>query len=456
MAVNINLLAHYWQQRRHQQVRKLLGLSGVIISLFCAFGFYWQQQRLKHRQFQQQVQILQQQITDLTASTELPKPAEPIIVKDNPLPLGTISLQQVQIDVREVLQHIAASAQMNLVLHENVQGTVAVNFLQLPWQQALEVIIELANLVLEQQHNVLLVRAAPDAAQRLATELQQQQQQDELLPLESLLITVRYAKAIDLAALLEKSDQEWLSKRGTMSVDERTNTLVIRDISANLPYLQQMVQQLDVPVRQVAIEARILNVQESFSEELGILWEISTDTETAAVATLSNDILINLELQALENEHLVEELAHPRLITADQQTAIIRQGEEIPYQQSAEYGASTISFKPAVLELQVTPHITPDNQVILKLVVKNDTRGAQALAENVPIITTKEIRTEVLVRDGQTIALGGIYTIGKSQQEERVPVLGKIPGLGKLFTYKSELDERKQLLVLVRPKIIVE
>ncbi|MFI4954701.1 MAG: type IV pilus secretin PilQ [Gammaproteobacteria bacterium] len=456
MTFKINLLADYWRQQRKQHWRKILYSCLILLLLLSAVGFYLHQQTIMQMQLQQEISVLQGQLSELAVPppVNLPLETTPAV----PIATGVISLQQAQMDIREVLQQISASGNMNLLLHESVQGTVTVNFQQLPWREALNVVLELADLVLEQRDNIMLISSAQDESKRLEVVLHQQQQSEELLPLESQLLSVRYAKAAELAKLLQAPDQEWMSKRGTVSVDERTNTLVVRDLPANLQQIQEMISQLDIPVRQVAIEARIMNVQESFSKELGVLWEItgSAGIDNAQLATLSNDILINLELLALENEHLVEELAHPRLITADQQTAIIRQGEEIPYQQSAEYGASTISFKPAVLELQVTPHITPDDHIILKLLVKNDTRGAQALADNVPIITTKEIRTQVLVRNGQTVALGGIYTIGKSQQEDRVPVLGRIPGLGKLFTYKSELDERKQLLVLVTPKIIVE
>jgi type IV pilus assembly protein PilQ len=454
--LKINLLAQYWQQQKKQHYRKILYSSVIVLILISGLGFYLYQHRFAEQQLQQQLKSLQQQLAELPV-TPVPAPA----VTHPPAPelaSGYVSLQQAHADIREVLQKIAASGNMNLLLHESVQGTITVSFNQLFWEEALKVVLELANLVLEQRENILLISSAQDESQRLKTELEQQQQSDELLPLESLFLPIRYAKAPELVTLLQTDNQEWLSSRGTVSVDERTNTLVIRDTPENLQQVQTMIQQLDVPVRQVAIEARIMNVQESFSKELGMLWEINGNASigSAEATALSNDILLNLEMQALENESLVEELAHPRLITADQQTAIIRQGEEIPYQQSAEYGASTVSFKPAVLELQVTPHITPDDHIILKLLVKNDTRGSQALADNVPIITTKEIRTQVLVQNGQTVALGGIYTMGKNQTEDRVPVLGRIPGLGKLFTYKTKADERKQLLVLVTPKIIVE
>lgn len=455
--IKINLLARYWHLQKKQWRQRLWLISAIVLVLGASVGLYGYHAKHQQIALEQKILALQQQLTQLT----LPPPKTDPIPEPTPtfpIVTGTITLQQIQIDVREVLQQIAASGQINLLLHESVQGTVTINFQQLPWQEALQMVLELANLVIEQRDNALLIRSVQDETKRLEEELHQQQQNDEIQPLESRLISLRYAKAADLAKLLQVHNQEWLSKRGIISVDERTNTLVVRDLPVNLTQIHHTIKQLDIPVRQVAIEARIMNVQESVSEALGILWEItdSTSTDNAVLATLTNDILLDLELQARENEQLVEELAHPRLITADQQTAIIRQGEEIPYQQSAEYGASTVSFKPAVLELQVTPHITPDDHIILKLVVKNDTRGAQALADNVPIITTKEIRTQVLVRNGQTIALGGIYTWGKSQQEDRVPLLGHIPGLGKLFTSKTELDARKQLLVLVTPKIIVE
>jgi len=450
--VKINLLASYNKTQlwcKYQQWLVLILILALLLLSSSVYWFLFKPQKQLLLLAQTQAAELQQQVANLLQQVNSPPMPENTPAAHTPS--GYVSLQQPNVEVRSILQQIAASAGINLLLHESVQGNISVAFNNLPWKQALQVVLDLVELVSEQKNEVLIIRSAEEQIQKAQVQLKNQQQHNELIPVETVLIPVQYSQAQTLADLLISNEQEWLSARGAVSVDERTNTLLVRDIPDNLPAIQKMIQRLDIPVRQVAIEARILNVEESFSKELGILWGISG---SANIGEFSNDILLNLEIQAAENENLVEELAHPRLITADQQTAIIRQGEEIPYQQSAEYGASTISFKPAVLELQVTPHITPDNHVIMKLVVKNDSRSAQALAENVPVITTKEIRTQVLVNNGETIVLGGIYTQGKNQQIEKFPVLGDIPGINRLFTSEANENERKELLVFVTPRII--
>jgi type IV pilus assembly protein PilQ len=477
--IKINLLAAYQRLQRSHQYRRWAIFIILLFLLSLSSGVYWFLFKPQQAQLliaQTKTQQMQQEITELTQqakNTVIPTAA----IEPERTPVGHISLQQPTMELRNLLQQIAASAGINLLLHDSVQGNVSVAFNALPWQQALQVVMDLADLTAEQQDDVWVIRSAQEHIKKTQIDLAAEQQLQDLTPVETVLLPVHYAKAQELADLLSTGEQEWLSARGVVSVDERTNTLLVRDIPDNLPAVQSMIQRLDVPVRQVAIEARILNVEESFSQELGLLWSVDgnasiSDTSmnnlrmnlpnistqnnpmNLAITTLSSDILLNLELQALEKENLVEELAHPRLVTADQQTAIIRQGEEIPYQQSAEYGASTISFKPAVLELQVTPHITPDDHIIMKLVVKNDSRSAQALAENVPVITTKEIRTQVLVDNGETIVLGGIFTQGKTQQIERLPFFSDLPGIGRLFSSEAEQNERKELLVFVTPRII--
>lgn len=452
--IRFNLLASHYQLKKMHLYYSIGGVALLIVLLSLVFGIYWFFYKPQNKLLtiaQEQTVALQQQIESLLENAKkTPKNSEKTPVSHKPS--GVISLQQPNIDVRQVLQQIAASGGINILLHESVQGVVSASFHQLSWQQALQVVLDLMGLVAEQQDEILVVRSAAVLREQQQSELKNQQENNAIVPIETLMLPIQYSQAETLSDLLIR-DQQWLSPRGAVSVDERTNTLLVRDIPENLSIIQSLIQRLDIPVRQVAIEARILNVEESISKELGILWNLE-GSASIGIGSFSDDMAINMQLRAAEKDNRVEDLAHPRLITADQQTAIIRQGEEIPYQQSAEYGASTISFKPAVLELQVTPHITPDDHVILKLLIKNDSRSAQALAENVPVITTKEIRTQVLVNNGETIVLGGIYTQENNHQRDKLPILGDIPGVNQLFANNLRQREKKELIVFVTPKII--
>lgn len=385
------------------------------------------------------------------------------ILSENPvipvLPPGTISLQKSHADIRVILQDIAMAGSANLILHESVQGTLSVDFKQIAWEKALDAVLKAGHLIADYQNNMIFVLSKADQTKRLQSDIDQQHIEESLLPLSSDIISLHYAKASDVENVFTQNKTEWLSNRGILIKDERTNTLLIKDTLPRLTAIKKMIQSLDIPIKQVAIEARIMNVEKGFSKELGLLWEAEANislenASTLMVGTLTHQALIYMELQALENEHKIEELAHPRLITSNQKTAIIRQGEEIPYQQSGEYGVSTINFKPAVLELQVTPHITSNNHILLELIIKNDTRGLQPLADNIPVITTKEIRTQVLAQHGQTIVLGGIYTQVSDKQQNKLPLASSLPLVGSLFNNTKRSKEQKELIVLVTPRIL--
>lgn len=449
-----NLLSSYWIQKKNQFTKKIniIVFSLLLfISLILVFIYYT-------RHLYSQLDDASIKTQTLESELKSAKNTAPVIaVNAKTDPPGIISLQQSHIDIREVLQKIALIGHMNLLLHESVQGIITVSFDQLPWKEALSVILDLAHLSLDKKENILLIRSKENENLHLESQWQEQKKQESLIPLESLLIPLHYAKASDIVALLKNGEHAWLSSRGSATMDERTNTIIILETPSRLKSIKTMLARLDVPIKQVAIDARIMNVEKNISKEWGLSWaaHANASLESAvSISALSTQALLDVELQALENENKIEELAHPRLITADQKTAIIRQGEEIPYQQSAEYGASTVSFKPAVLELQVTPHITPDDHILLELVIKNDTRGVQSLADNIPVITTKEIRTQVIAKNGQTIVLGGIYTQGKNEQEERLPFLSSLPAVGRIFTNTSAQHENKELLVFVTPTIL--
>jgi type IV pilus assembly protein PilQ len=285
-------------------------------------------------------------------------------------------------------------------------------------------------------------------------------------------IRIHYAKAQELAQLIKSKESSLLSERGQVSVDVRTNTLILQDLPEHLAAIYQLIEKLDIPVQQVMIEARIVNAKHSFTRDLGINFDIAggadsdlsfqydlpqtnSDDLGMAVAKLSGNILIDLEISAAESEDKTKVIASPRLITANQSEAVIRQGKQIAVEESTSSGATSVSFRDAVLELGVIPHITPDDRIILQLNVKQDVLGH--FTENgQPTIDTKSITTQVLVDDGATIVLGGIYSRTESDGVNRVPFLGHLPLIGYLFQDKSHLSDRDELLIFVTPTIVRE
>lgn len=300
------------------------------------------------------------------------------------------------------------------------------------------------------------------------------------------LLQINYAKASELAILLTDKHAPLLSKRGHLSVDTRTNTLWIQDTKARRAAIKQLIHQLDVPVKQVLIEARIVDVNKEFSRDLGISWGLSPPeikegnqpffaakplaqslnidlaampalgkaaTLGLALATLGEGIFLDLELSAMENEGRGEVIARPRLITLDQKPAVIESGEDIPYQEGTSSGATVLSFKKAVLSLKVTPHISPNGKIMMNLQITQDTPSLKKV-NGVPSIYTKEIQTTVFINDGQTIVLGGIYKQEKNTSVNRVPFLGNFPILGALFRNKSTMRRNEELLIFITPRII--
>jgi type IV pilus assembly protein PilQ len=305
---------------------------------------------------------------------------------------------------------------------------------------------------------------------------------------------VNYAKAFEFANLIKNEENSILSSRGSVSVDERTNTLLIRDSAKSIEDIKRMVQVLDIPVRQVVIEARMVTVKDNLNEELGIRWGVTnTDGQTSTsgslqgantannglvpaltdrmnvnlpvinpagslafqVARLADGTILDLELSAMEKENKGEIIASPRITTANQKEAYIEQGVEIPYQEASSSGATTTQFKKAVLSLTVTPHITPDDRIILDLVVTQDT-VSDVQSGQAPAIDTQRIGTQVLVSNGETIVLGGIYQQSIISSVSKVPVLGDIPYFGWLFRNSNNFNEKKELLIFVTPRIVNE
>jgi type IV pilus assembly protein PilQ len=430
-----------------------------------------------------------------------------------------LTLNFQDIDTRAVLQLLADASGQNIVVSDSVKGSVTLRLQNVPWDQALDIILKTKGLGKRQEGNVIIVAPAEELAAREKAELAATKDVQELEPLRSEFLQVNYAKAADLAALIKSQGGSLLSSRGNVSVDERTNTLLVQDTPERIEDIRRLVATLDVPVRQVLIEARLVIVNDDFKRELGARLGytgtqrngpngIVTTTGTAAGADtilssaltniasgagtpfpvnvptgagalqrynvnlptpdtagsialgiLGSDYLLDLELSAAQAETRADVVSAPRVITANQKKATIEQGTEIPYQQSASSGATTISFKKAVLSLDVTPQITPDNRIILDLDVKKDSVGQTIVASggvNVPAIDTQEITNPVIVNDGQTVVLGGILQTEHREDVNKVPWLGDIPVLGHLFKETTKVNNKDELLIFVTPKIVHE
>jgi type IV pilus assembly protein PilQ len=405
-----------------------------------------------------------------------------------------ISLNFQDISVRTVLQIIADYNGFNLVTSDTVNGNITLRLDGVPWDQALDIILKVKGLDKRMEGNILMVAPSDELAAREARDLQAMQQVEELAPLYSEYVQINYAKAAEFANLVKNEDNSILSARGSVSVDERTNTLLLRDTAKSIEDIKRMVAVLDIPVRQVVIESRMVTVKDNINEELGIRWGVTdTDGESSVsgslegadsagsgnvpsisdrmnvnlpvanpagsiafqVARLADGTILDLELSAMEKENKGEIIASPRITTANQKEAYIEQGVEIPYQEAASSGATATQFKKAVLSLTVTPHITPDDRIILDLVVTQDTvsdvQNGQA-----PAIDTQRIGTQVLVNNGETIVLGGIYQQSIISTVSKVPVLGDIPYFGWMFRNSNNFNEKKELLIFVTPRIVTE
>lgn len=415
-----------------------------------------------------------------------------------------ISLNFQDIPVRTVLQIIADFNNLNLVTTDSVGGNITLRLDGVPWEQALDIILKVRGLDKRLDNNILLVAPADEIAAREKQQLESRNQVADLAPLYTEYLQINYAKAAEVAALLSSESTKLLSPRGAVSVDERTNVLVVKDTADVIGNVKRMLDILDIPVKQVVIEARMVTIDDGFDEALGVRWGVTkTDghgngtsgtiegndgsgnndgtsgitrpgvedrlnvnlpvtnaagTLAFQVARLANGTLLDLELSALEKESKAEIIASPRVTTANQKPALIEQGTEIPYVESSSSGATSVTFKKAVLSLKVTPQITPDNRVILDLTVTQDTKG-----ETVPTgtgdavsINAQSITTQVLVNNGETLVLGGIYQQTIKNDVTKVPLLGDIPGLGYLFKKTTSENKKRELLIFVTPRIVTD
>jgi type IV pilus assembly protein PilQ len=420
-----------------------------------------------------------------------------------------LSLNFQNIEVRAVLQLIADFTEKNLVASDTVGGNVTLRLKNVPWDQALDIILKSRGLGKRDIGNVMMVAPQEEIAAREKLELESMQQIQDLAPLRTEFMQVNYAKATTISELIRDEANNLLSERGNVTVDDRTNTLLVQDTGDKLTEIRKVVEALDVPVRQVLIESRIVIANEDFSKDLGVKFGYSHEgnrknvvinpvngktgfrsvlgggipgdtnfggttafnvdglenyiVDLAAAGAVGNfkyavgkvgSYLLQLELTALQAEGRGEVISAPRVITANQREALIESGTEIPFLEASSSGATSISFKKAVLSLRVTPQITPDDRIIMDLTVNQDSVGQ--VFSGIPSIDTNELQTQVLVDNGETVVLGGIYESTNRDDTTSVPFFGDLPYLGRLFK-RTEVEATKQeLLVFVTPKIIKE
>ncbi|PKG34278.1 type IV pilus secretin PilQ [Psychrobacter sp. Sarcosine-3u-12] len=436
-----------------------------------------------------------------------------------------LSMEFQDVEIRSVLDILAQFTDMNIVASDSVAGNITLRLINVPWDQALDIILKSKNLGKRENGRVILVAPATELAEQEARELEAQQAVESYAPLRTEYIRLSYAKAQDVLTLISKgrgssggsntgnanssANNTLLSNRGTVTVDERTNTLIIKDVADSIENIHKLISKIDIPVRQVMIEARIVSATDSFSKEIGVRWGILSngaannrsllvggsnqtladlkdfDIETTTVngQTVSypsydisrpdnlnvdlgvanpagsiafgllsmSDVMLDLELSALQADNRGEVISTPKILTADKQTAKVSSGTQIPYQEASASGATTTSFKEAALSLEATPNITPDGKIGLQLVITN---GTPTIINNQVAIAEDSISTNVIVEDGQTIVLGGVFKNRTSNEVSKVPFLGDLPYVGRAFRKDVRNNSKEELLIFVTPKLI--
>lgn len=400
-----------------------------------------------------------------------------------------LSLNFQDIDVRSVLQLIADFTSLNLVASDTVQGGITLRLQNVPWDQALDLVLKTKGLDKRKIGNVLLVAPADEIAARERQELESLKQIAELAPLRRELLQVNYAKAADIAKLFQSvtSAESKIDERGSITVDDRTNNIIAYQTQDRLDELRRIVSQLDIPVRQVMIEARIVEATVGYNKELGVRWGgsssrgnftgggatqqpttltgqstsapyvdlgVANATSGIGIAFLTDNTLLDLELSAMEKTGNGEVVSQPKVVTSDKETAKILKGTEIPYQESSSSGATTVSFKEASLSLEVTPQITPDNRIIMEVKVTKDEPDYLNAVLGVPPIKKNEVNAKVLVADGETIVIGGVFSNTQSKTVDKVPFLGDVPYVGRLFRRDVVSEAKSELLVFLTPRIM--
>ena len=444
----------------------------------------------------------------LMISDKIAKVSKQRVSKKSPFKGDLLDLNFQDIEVRDVLELIADFRSLNLVASDSVQGTITLNLNNVPWDQALDIILRSKGLDMRKQGNILLIAPIDEIAERERKEIESKKKLEELAPLETYVARIKYAEAKAVYQFFNAPRARTgangqqnlggqrqggggttfsiLSERGSAIVDERTNTIILTDIADKITEFKRLLTRIDIPVKQVLIEARIVKAESDFRKELGASWGLagsdnvdfsaisdSSQTLSGILATdlgvsdpraafalsyLSDNLLIDLELSALEAGGFGEIVSQPKVLTADKKKASIKSGVEIPYQavtNNADSANSVVEtqFKEAVLQLEVTPQITPDNRVIMDILVKQDSVGSFTV-NGEPAINVTEISTQALVGNGQTLVLGGIFQSEELTGDEKVPVLGDLPLVGSLFKKQMRSKDKREILIFITPKII--
>lgn len=418
------------------------------------------------------------------------------------------------IDVRALLQLISKTSGLNFVISDAVKGNVTLKLKNVTWQQALNIILKSHGLASRQVGNVMYISTIEEISGNEVKEFQSEEQLTNLAPLVSQILCLKYTSARNVAELLKGSNSNLLTQRGQVAADSRTNCIIIRDIPKNLKDIDRAIRRVDVPAKQVSIEARIVNIDVVYEEQIGVEFGISNTRHLSGTLNAANQItggttpssvtdpgtstidpaqrlnfnmpaaplqtvggtpgsialalarlgpvLLDLELSALEGESHAKTIARPRVVTANQQKAVILTGQEIPYQEATSSGATNITFKNAVLSLEITPQITPNNKINLHIKATQDRRGdnittgsnATAGSVQIPIIDTQAVESSILLNNNETVVIGGVYQTTKTNTIQRVPFFGSLPVLGYLFRHTGESEEKHELLIFVTPKII--
>lgn len=433
-----------------------------------------------------------------------------------------LSMEFQDVEIRSVLDILAQFTEMNIVASDSVAGNITLRLINVPWDQALDIILKSKNLGKRENGNVILVAPATELAEQEARELEAQQAVESFAPLRTEYIRLSYAKAQDVLTLISQGsgssggssnrvddNNSLLSNRGTVTVDERTNTLIVKDVADSIENIHKLISKIDIPVRQVMIEARIVSATDSFSKEIGVRWgilsngaannrnllvggsnqtlwdlkEFDVETTTVNGQTVSypsyditrpdnlnvdlgvanpagsiafgllsmSDVMLDLELSALQADNRGEVISTPKILTADKQTAKVSSGTQIPYQEASASGATTTSFKEAALSLEATPNITPDGKIGLQLLITN---GTPTIINNQVAIAEDSISTNVIIEDGQTVVLGGVFKNRTSNGVDKVPFLGDLPYIGRAFRKDVRSNAKEELLIFVTPKLI--
>jgi len=407
-----------------------------------------------------------------------------------------LSLNFQDIDVRSVLQLIADFTDLNLVASDTVQGNITLRLQNVPWDQALDLVLKTKGLDKRKVGNVLMVAPADEIAARERQEMESQKQVAELAPLRKDIIQLNYAKATDIAKIYEDEGKKGSLKddmRGSVIADDRTNSLILSLTQERIDELRRIITQLDIPVRQVMIEARIVEANVDYDKSLGVRWGgtqtfangrggiygsddqgdengddgddsngnypfvdmgVANRTAGIGIGFVSDNLILDLELSAMEKTGNGEVVSQPKVVTSDKETAKILKGSEIPYQEASSSGATSTSFKEASLSLEVTPQITPDNRIIVEVKVTKDEPDFANALNGVPPIKKNEVNAKVLVSDGETIVIGGVFSNTQTKSVDKVPFLGDLPYLGRLFRRDVVADSKNELLVFLTPRIM--